>query len=228
MPTRQAAVDTVNIATILLSQYHEGTALYELLGSSDQEGLIPDSLEFTVDLSGEDNQLSSLIASLNAVQLAFNAAAVAVIYDRDWIRDDQYIDSGVLRNLAYEDFISFEIVELANGSFRAKLKAVFTNPLTWIALTGIVGLGAVALTTMFALPVVPAILINAPAMLVLPIIGQIISSRKSDQEDIEGADNRAKVGAEIEQIRPQVGGLEVADNAAAHRGRISIQINIEW
>lgn len=66
--------------------YRRGTQLYALLESDDFS-------ELTIDVSGSSSLLRSTLSALDAVQLAFDAAAAAVVYRTRFAGDYQQRDT---------------------------------------------------------------------------------------------------------------------------------------
>ena len=130
MPTDQRVDEIVDLATILLSEYRQGTALHDL-PQRDGDLEIRGDTTLVIEVNAGGNGLAGLVAALDAVQLAVDAAAVAVFYDREIPdRASQQLSYDFLRNLVREQNVSLEIVALAGGSFGVKFRAQFRNPVT--------------------------------------------------------------------------------------------------
>ncbi|GAA2501806.1 hypothetical protein [Terrabacter carboxydivorans] len=130
--------------------YRRGTQLYALLESDDFS-------ELTIDVSGASSRLRSTLSALDAVQLAFDAAAAAVAYrirfagdyqERDGDPDESVVRDR-LRDLVSEAGWELEVLELRAGSFKAKLKAIKKDERTPSRLLSIAVLAAAVVSVIF-------------------------------------------------------------------------------
>jgi hypothetical protein len=114
VPARVEAV--VTIAAVLLSEYQQGTPFHDL---SQRGGEVRDDTTFVVEVDAAGSSLRGLVATLDGVALAVDAAAVAVFYDREipGHAAQESLNYDLLRTLAYDPPVSLQIVELSGGSF---------------------------------------------------------------------------------------------------------------
>ncbi|WP_345505544.1 hypothetical protein [Terrabacter aeriphilus] len=159
MPTAVHESDVVVLAGALLglggaarsgAAYRPGTQLLALLEPDDFS-------ELTIDVSGSTSRLGPTLSALDAVQLAFDAAAAAVAYRVTFEGDDQERggdpDEEVvldrLRQLVPEAAWELEVLELAAGSFRTRLRAIREDERTPSRLLSIAVLAAAVLSAIF-------------------------------------------------------------------------------
>jgi len=124
MPTEGYLDSVVSLADKVLDVYQPDQRLYYALHLDDDE--LPQGGTFHLTIEGGSNDLRSFTAVLDAAQLAFDAAAVAVRYvaePPDNAGNER--NTTYLRNLASAPAWTLEIEELSAGSFSVKLKAVF-------------------------------------------------------------------------------------------------------
>jgi hypothetical protein len=147
VPTERRIDDVAELAAILLAEFRQGTPLHKAVqdGSSVEDATV-DRTTFRIDVVGEGRDLRGIIATLDTIQLAIDAAAVAVLYDRD-IPEHTEVEllDYVLRSLASRPIVSLEILELRDGSFVCKVTAVFKEPLPRRITLSIATLGAATL-----------------------------------------------------------------------------------
>jgi hypothetical protein len=124
MPREGYLDSVVALADKVLDVYQPDQRLYYALELDDDE--LPQGGTFRLTIEGGSNDLRSFTAVLDAAQLAFDAAAVAVRYiaePPDNAGNER--NTTYLRNLASAPAWALEIERLSAGSFSVKLKAVF-------------------------------------------------------------------------------------------------------
>lgn len=127
VPTEQRAEDIVLFAAILLGEYRQGTPLHDI-PQAVEDAEAEDGTTFVVEVDAAGNSLSGLLATFGAVQLAVDAAWVAVQYDR--VASPEPLDYEFLQELANGPNLSLEIVELSAGTFKGFFKARFPGPVS--------------------------------------------------------------------------------------------------
>lgn len=211
MPTDQRVDEIVDLATILLSEYRQGTALHDL-PQRDGDLEIRGDTTLVIEVDAAGNGLAGLVAALDAVQLAVDAAAVAVFYDRE-IPDhaSQQLNYDFLRNLVREQNVSLEIVALAGGSFAVKFRAQFRNPVTRAAAIAVAVVSTAALNIIFPPLVVPALVVGGVTS-VVGVAGAIqdrrAEKRRQQREALERQRQSEKEAALQRKIEADQRALE--------------------
>jgi len=188
VPTDQRVDEIVDLATILLSEYRQGTALHDL-PQRDGDLEIRGDTTLVIEVDAAGNGLAGLVAALDAVQLAVDAAAVAVFYDRE-IPDhaSQQLSYDFLRNLVREQNVSLEIVALAGGSFGVKFRAQFRNPVTRATAIAVAVVSTAAVNIIFPPLVVPTLVVGGVTSVVAvagAIQDQRAEKRRRQREALE-------------------------------------------
>jgi hypothetical protein len=163
MPTEAYLDSVVALADKVLDVYQPDQRLYYALQLDDDE--LPQGGTFHLTIEGGSNDLRGFTAVLDAAQLAFDAAAVAVRYvaePPDNAGNER--NTTYLRNLASAPEWTLEIEELSTGSFLVKVKSVFTTKRGRQNILAVAGIAA-AITTVFVPPV------GGAAMLVITGLG---------------------------------------------------------
>jgi len=129
MPRLDEIDMVVALADVVLDEYRPGLPLHDFvrgrsLPTSANLDVAP---TFFIDVEAGGTELRSMNTVLDAVQLAVDVAAVAVLYDDEMtsLPGDRNYD--LLTNLAREPVWALEIVTLADGSFKVKVKALFRS-----------------------------------------------------------------------------------------------------
>jgi hypothetical protein len=199
MVTSAHQSDVVELATALLGvgtpegslAYRPGNRFFDLLESDEEFD------EITIDISGQTSNLRETLAALDAVQLAFDAAAAAVEY-RIQYGDDNDAVRGRLRELRPDPTWELQVIELTSpGSFRAKLKAFASSPTARKKAMAVAGLAASVATTFFA-PVagIPGIVISVlgvgdaffPEKSPKEAFTERLASKQAEEKEATGAD----------------------------------------
>jgi hypothetical protein len=175
----QRVNEVVAIAKLLLSEYRQGTPFHDL-PQRDAEGY--DDTTFVIEIDASGDTLRGLVATLDGVALAVDAAAVAVQYDqeipghaeREW--NDDY-----LQRLASEPLVSLEIIELVNGSFKIRLKSLIRNPITRASVIALATVATVSLAIIFPPVGVPALVVTGIAS--VAEVGGVIQEQRDKEAD---------------------------------------------
>jgi hypothetical protein len=164
VPSARRQTEIARLAAVLLTEYHEGTELYNVLQGVD--GDVPVDATFTIDVRAGGNDLSGLAATLDAIQLAFDAAAVAFEFAQQYPDEAaERADIGVLEVLASSPIAYLEIVELSRGSVLTKVKAVFKHRATRNAVAGVASLTGIALHVLCPPLIIPGAILAAASPL---------------------------------------------------------------
>ena len=147
VPTEQRAKDIVLFAKILLGEYHQRTPLHDI-PQAVEDADAEDSDTFVVEVDAAGSSLSGLLAAFDAVQIAVDAAWVAVQYDNRIASREQW-DDEFLRQLANGPNLSLEIVELSAGSFKGIFKARFPGPVSRAVVIAVAMLSGAAVPFIF-------------------------------------------------------------------------------
>jgi hypothetical protein len=191
MATTARVSDVENLAMAVLGHgtpegavaYRPDHTLFSVLQGDDEFD------ELTVQIYGETSGLGETLAALDAVQLAFDVAAVAVGYRLRYA--DDYEQSGEaeereirsrLRLLLREPMWRLEIIELSSpGSFRAKLKGPVDDADVRKKLLAVAALAASIVPAIVAPP------IGAPAAVVALLgVGDAFLTKKLPKEVLIG------------------------------------------
>ena len=221
MPTDTRVADIVNLAAMLRDEYSPGTALRNLIErEAENANQASDELEatFFVELAAQGNDLRSLIASFDAIQLAVDAAAATVFYDSLPGTSDGDSDEWMLELLARSPFVSLEIVALDDGSFGGKVKAVFLNPVPRRIVIAVAVLATVAVNIILPPVIVP--------LLVVTGIGAVseIATAIQDHRTEQQRERHDEAAAEREAaLRAQVAGQEQRIRALENRPVVDVQ-----
>jgi hypothetical protein len=205
--------------------YHPGTLTFSLLETEEFD-------ELTIDVSGQTSSLREALASLDALQLAFDAAAVTVDYrfaypvdqvDEEMVRDR-------LRRLAAEPTWELHILELnSEGSFRAKLRAVIKSP--WphrVLAVAILGAAVFA----FFVPPVAGVVVAALGVVnegVLPLAEFLANRMDPEQQDLaqqpQFLEALEAMNARLEELqRAQIQSLDLTRAQAAEIRELRLTI----
>lgn len=151
MPTDEQVNQIADLAAVVLNTYRPGTSLYDALNPSlDGE---PEGEALLLEIEGTTQNLRHVTAALSTVQLAFDAAAVAVLYRAEAPNDTtQGHDTKLLQSLARTPTWTLEIEEFDTGSFRVKLRGLFTTKQGRNKILAVAGIAAAILV-----PIVPGV-----------------------------------------------------------------------
>jgi hypothetical protein len=155
VPTDEQVDQIVELAGVVLDAYRPGKRLYDALNPAlDGE---PEGELLLVEIEGTSRNLRYVTAALSTVQLAFDAAAVAVLY-RAEVPDQtvQEPDIELLQSLARRPMWTLEIEEFGTGSFRVKLRGLFSTRQGRTKLLAVAGVAAAILV-----PIVPGVAATA-------------------------------------------------------------------
>jgi hypothetical protein len=127
MATSEYIDSVVALADKTLDAYQPDSLLHRALQPLDDDDRLEDGTLFAT-IEGGSKDLRSVTAVLGAVQLAFDAAMVVVSYAAELPGGDEDAqNTDFLRNLASNPTWTLEIEELADGTFKASFKALFTT-----------------------------------------------------------------------------------------------------
>jgi hypothetical protein len=138
--------------------YRPGHRLFDVLQSAEEFD------EVTIAIEGRTKNFRDTLAALQIVQLAVDGAAMAVgFYDRYPPSDGDVTPTrSLLEELDLDPIWELEIVELSAGSFRARLKALITDPGSRRKAFPIAGLATAVLSAIF-IPAGPFITLGIAA-----------------------------------------------------------------
>jgi hypothetical protein len=152
--------EITELAYVLLNEYHQGTPLHDLFREDERPG-DTDGAVLTIHVHAVGRDLSGLVASFDAIQLAFDAAAVAFAYDKAFPdQSPETLDYEVLQRFAFSPIGSLQIYDLYSGSFGGKFKAIFRDPMTRTGVSAVGGLTVIALHLICPLMIVPTAIIG--------------------------------------------------------------------
>jgi hypothetical protein len=211
--TYRRAGEIAELASVLLVEYQPGQPLHDLFREDVERG-DSDGATFTIHVRAVGRELSGLVASFDAIQLAFDAAAVAFAFDRefgDQPRDN--LEFGVLESFAFAPIGSLEIYELSDGSFFGKFVAVFRDPITRSGVSAVGGLTVIALHIICPALIVPTAIIGGVSS-VTPVASAVLDRHLKKKEDAA----REQAGAEAR--KRDADAARAKDEAAAERERI--------
>ncbi len=215
--TEFRTLDIAELASILLSEYYEGSPLRRAVDLSaalqGQRDLDAGEPAFVVDVQAGGSSLRGLVATLDAVQLAVDAATAAVFYDRELSNHiTQDIDYRFLRDTVNDAYVTLEIVELANGSFKTRVKAFFKSPVTYATAVAVAVVATAAINILFPPLIVPSLVVGGivAAGGIPAAIHAQRERKKSRQEigDLKGAVSELK--GEVGELKGEVGELRGA------------------
>jgi len=184
---------------VLLTEYHRGTALWRALqlDETDQDSGDTGLPVFTIWANAAGTDVAGLVASLDAIQLAFDAACVAVAFDQAYPDRDRYGERpslDVLRDFAFSPIGSLQIYDLYSGSWRSKAAAVFRSGVTRAVVGAVAPLTAVALHIACPALVIPTGITIAVkgAAAAFTVASAIAESRHKDKEERAKAEQAEK------------------------------------
>jgi len=215
--TERQVDDVVSFASILLGEYQAGSALHEVVDQALAEAGADYPFEgtFTVDVEAEGRDLAGLLAVFGGVKLAFEAAAVAAMYDGELPdHTPDSLDYGFLRKLAVEQHLTLEIIELSSGSFRGKLRAIFTSPVTYAIIAGAAAIATAAIAVAFPAVAIPGLIITIGASL-LGVAGAILTQRAATAEQQGNAEDVERLRQQLQETQNQLGQAQ-RDGARDH------------
>jgi hypothetical protein len=226
VPTEQRVQDIAALAATLLTEYHQGTPLHDVRQFIDDAD-VEDGTTFVVEVDAAGSSLSGLLATFGAVQLAVDAAWVAVQYDGIAFHPGgEALDYEFVRGLANGPELSLEIVELSAGTFKGKFKARFPGPVTRAAVTGVAWLSATALHIMFPPAVLPTVILGGvgPAMALASAIHDRRAKKQAEQEQAEkdrrAQEEQAEKDRRLDRMQCQLDRLEAAAAQAGQLGTV--------
>lgn len=229
MPTERRIDDVAELAAILLAEFRQGTPLHEAVQDASSAADATDiRTTFRIDVFGEGRDLRGIIATLDAIQLAIDAAAVAVLYDREIPQHTEVeLLYSFLQSFASRSIVSLEILDLQAGSFAGRLTAVFKEPLPRRITLSIANLGAVTLAVILPPVGVPLTIVVTATSSAGEIAGAIQDHRAAKEAatvrtEQEGAiaelQKQAKAGRERDDaLRGQISGLDARLTALQER-----------
>lgn len=210
MPTARRVQDIVDLSTILLSEYRAGTAFHDLATESAAlAGLDPDEPgAFVVEVAGDGTELRGVLATFDAIQLAFEAAAAAVLYDQELPNHGEgQLDLDLLRYFVNQQNLSLEIVELEVGTFGGRFVAKFRNPVTRAVAVAVAVVGTAAANILFPPFIIPTLVVGGGSA-VAAVAWAIQDQRAAKARELEKEERRRQQAAadaqrdrEIEELR---------------------------
>lgn len=159
--------DIVDLASIVLAEYQPGMPLYQAV----EDSIDPDVREldadttFLIEVEASGNDLRGLLATLDTIQLSVDAAA-AVFYAHEFRGHDwPILNTDFLRNLAEGPNVTLEIVELADGSFKSTVKAVFKSRVTYATVSAVAIVSTAVVNILFPPLIAPTLIAGSLALL---------------------------------------------------------------
>jgi hypothetical protein len=153
--TDQQVNRIVGLAGVALNAYRPDRRLYDALNPA-LDGQ-PEGGEFFVQIDGTSQDLRHVTAVLETVQLAFDAAAVAVLYAAevpDYATREPDIE--LLQRLAREPTWALEIEQFNTGNYRVSLRGLFGTAKGRNKVLAVAGVAATIL-----IPIVPGAALTA-------------------------------------------------------------------
>jgi hypothetical protein len=151
-PSRAAVQDIVAVAEPILAVYRRGVRFYDVLSE------VGDSTQVELVFSCEASSVRAAATLLGTLQLVVDAATATVEYVEETEYSGGEIDPSLLEHLAATPLFELEIVELANGSIKGRLRFLRTRDgrgtLLKVALIVSIALSAV-------ITVIPSLVITA-------------------------------------------------------------------
>ena len=226
VPTEQRAEDIVLFAAILLGEYRQGTPLHDI-PQAVEDGDAEDGTTFVVEVDAAGSSLSGLLATFGAVQLAVDAAWVAVQYDR--VASPEPLDYEFLQELANGPNLSLEIVELSAGTFKGFFKARFPGPVSRAVVTAVAVLSGAAVSFIFPAAVIPTVILSG----VIPSMVSLAGAAHDQRATKRQAELNAELQRQINELRTEAqdhqarGKLPTVDNDAVREADVrSVGIDI--
>lgn len=230
MPTPRVVDEIADLAQILLSEYRTGTPLHDLSQQQESDDQPDDGTTFVVEVAAAGNQLSGLVATLDAIELAVEAATVAVLYDGVFPdRTSDELDGDLLRRIASEPVVSLQIIYLANGSFRGAFRAVFGNAVPRNSIAAVATLSGIALHVMFPPLLVPTAILGGVGP-VIGVVGALYDRRAKQQAQIKSEamerelarlrEANAENAAKLEELSSQLNRIEHRYDAKTRRAPV--------
>jgi hypothetical protein len=211
VPKEPRANDIVLFAKILLGEYRQGTPLHDI-PQAVEDADAEDGDTFVVEVDAAGDSLSGLLVAFDAVQIAVDAAWVAVQYDNRIASREQW-DEEFLRQLANGPNLSLEIVELSAGSFKGIFKARFPGPVSRAVVIAVAMLSGAAVPSIFPaeVEVIPTVnlgtaIIQTAVLVAGAVHDQGASRRQKAKRDAELQRQIAELDAELQR---QIAGLDV-------------------
>lgn len=227
VPTEQRADDIALFAAILLGEYRQGTPLHDI-PQAVEDADAEDGTTFVVEVDAAGSSLSGLLATFGAVQLAVDAAWVAVQYD-DRIASREDLDWEFLQELANGPNLSLEIVELSAGTFKGFFKARFPGPVSRAVVTAVAMLSGAAVSFIFPAAVIPTVILGT----VIPSMVSLAGAAHDQRATKHQAELIAQLQRQINELRTEAqdhqarGKLPTVDNDAVREADVrSIGIDI--
>jgi len=187
MPTGLRTLDVADLASVLLSSYYEGSTLHQVVDEHTSE---PEQIDlevsdsaFVVEIKANGDSLRGLAATLDALQLAVDAATATVFYDREFsnhINED--LDYRILRDLIEQSHLVLEIEWLSNGTFRARFKAIFKSPVTYAVAVAVAVVATAAINIVFPPLIVPSLIVGG-SVAVGGVPAAIFAQRAKKKQD---------------------------------------------
>jgi hypothetical protein len=185
--TYRRATEVAQLASVLLSEYVPGTPLHELLRQGEVYQDPTDSGEtvFTIWVNAAASDVAGMVASVDAIQLAFDAACVVVAYDQSYPdRTDELPTFAALLDFAFSPIGSLQIYDLYSGSWGAKLVALYRDGVTRSAIGTVAPLTLLALHVACPLMVIPTtVALGASAAGGLAGLGSAILDRQLKKKE---------------------------------------------
>lgn len=208
-PSRAAMQDIVAVAEPILAVYRRGAPLYDFLSE------IADSTQVELVFSCDASSVRAAATLLATFQLAVDAATATVEYVEETEYNGGEIDHSLLEQFAAAPLFELEIVELANGSIRGRLKFLRTRDgrgkLLNVALIVSIVLSAV-------ITVIPSLVITVLAAAnALTRDEKDAKIRRLEEEVTELQRDAARQVASNEELPSRMERLEQIDNISAIR-----------
>lgn len=190
MPADSYIDNVVALASLALDAYRPGRGLYNALQPDDDNQSEGETLLIAIE--GGSKDLRSVAAVFDAVQLVFDAAAVAVLYATELPDNTDYERNvTLLRNLASEPAWTLEIEALSGGSFSIKLRALFDTTSGRVNLLAVAGLAAVIFSVLLppvAMPLLVVTGLGYAEQLVDGALKDLLERHRHRQEQPEPAE----------------------------------------
>lgn len=207
--------NTTTCSAAVLAEYQPGMPLYEAVEDSvnPDVGELDADTTFIIQVGARGNDLRGLLATLDTIQLAVDAASTAVFYANEFRGHDwPSLNSDFLRNLAETPNVTLEIVELADGSFKSTVRAVFKSRVTYATVSAVAIVSTAVINILFP-PLIAPTLIVGSVVATGGIGGAIfadraVKARKAEIEELKQA--VAKATEDNEALKSKVDELQSA------------------
>ncbi|HET9732109.1 MAG TPA: hypothetical protein VFP54_05485 [Acidimicrobiales bacterium] len=222
MPIERRIGDVVDLASIVLAEYQPGMPLYEAIEGSvdaDVRELGADAT-FIIEVEAGGKDLRGLLAALDTIQLAVDAASAAVFYANEFRGHDwPNLNSDFLRTLAGQPNVTLEIVELADGSFKSTVKAVFRSRVTYATVSAVAIVSTAVINILFP-PLIAPTLIVGSVVATGGIGGAIFADRAEKAQKAEIGELKQAVAKATEDSEALKSKVEELQSALARLDRM--------